>query len=175
MDSEMEVWKDVVGYEDYFMVSNLGAVFSKRSNRLLKQSLSNTGYLTIVTRIGGITGKSICFHIHRLVADAFLDPPTKEQLQWAETTKYKKVLVNHKDGDKLNNTAINLEWCTHSENTKHAISLGLLKSKLSEENIKFIKENYISGSRKYGQRALARMFGVAHTTIARAINAGSNS
>ena len=123
----VEEFKDVVGYEDYFMVSNLGAVFSKRSNRLLKQSLSKTGYLTIATRIGGRTGKSICLRVHRLVAEAFLDPPTKEQLQWAKTTKYKKVLVNHKDGDKLNNTAINLEWATSSENTQHAISIGLIQ------------------------------------------------
>lgn len=121
----MEVWKDVVGYEDYFMVSNLGAVFSKRSNKLLKQTKNKSGYLTIATRIGGRTGKAICFRIHRLVADAFLDPPTKEQLQWAETTAYKKVLVNHKDGDKLNNTVNNLEWVTSSENTQHAINTGL--------------------------------------------------
>lgn len=122
----VEEFKDVVGYEDYFMVSNLGAVFSKRSNKLLKQTKNKSGYLTIATRIGGRTGKAICFRIHRLVADAFLDPPTKEQLQWAETTKYKKVLVNHKDGDKLNNTVSNLEWVTGSENTQHAISAGLI-------------------------------------------------
>ena len=124
-----EIFKDVIGYEDYFKISNHGNLYSKLSNRLLKQTVSATGYYTVATKIGGRTGTAICFKIHRLVAEAFLEPPSKQQLQWASTTKYNKVLVNHKDGNKLNNNVDNLEWATASENTNHAISTGLLTYK----------------------------------------------
>ena len=53
MEKEVEVWKDVVGYEDYFKVSNPGNVYSKRSNKILKQNLHVNGYYTIATKIGG--------------------------------------------------------------------------------------------------------------------------
>ena len=70
--------------------------------------------------------KIFVFKIHRLVAEAFLDPPSEQQLQWAYTTKSGKVLVNHKDGNKSNNSVENLEWVTSMENTKHAIDTGLI-------------------------------------------------
>lgn len=94
----MEVWKDVVGYEEYFQVSNLGKLFSKRSQKILKQTISKTGYYTVATRLGGRNGICKCFKIHRLVAEAFI--PNPEQ----------KRTVNHIDGNKLNNNLSNLEW-----------------------------------------------------------------
>lgn len=118
-----EFFKDVIGYEDYFKISNHGNLYSKRSNRLLKQNITNKGYCTVATKI---SGKNLCFKIHRLVAEAFLEPPSEQQLQWASTTKYYKVLVNHKDGNKSNNSVENLEWATNSENLLHAISVGLI-------------------------------------------------
>lgn len=119
-----EIFKDVVGYEDYFMVSNLGNLFSKRSNRLLKLHIAKSGYVTVATRIGGRTGKSICFRIHRLVAEAFL--PIPEHLkEYVNSTYYGKIPVNHINGIKTDNRLENLEWCTYSENTKHAIATGL--------------------------------------------------
>ena len=121
-----EIFKDVIGYEDYFKISNYGNLYSKRSNRLLKQNISNTGYYTVATKIGGRNGTNKCFKIHRLVAEAFLNPPTEQQIYWASTTKYNKVLVNHKDGNKLNNHIDNLEWVTSAENTRHAIDIGLI-------------------------------------------------
>ena len=53
-----EIFKDVIGYEDYFKISNHGNLFSKRSNRLLKQNLTAKGYHTVATKIGG---KNLCF------------------------------------------------------------------------------------------------------------------
>lgn len=110
----VEVWKDVVGYEEYFRVSNLGNVYSKRSNRLLKQHLHVNGYYTIATKFGGRYGKNVCFKVHRLVAKAFL------------TNSLNKPYVNHIDGVKTNNNVSNLEWCTAKENVQHAIVNGLI-------------------------------------------------
>lgn len=111
----MEEWKDVVGYEGLFQVSNLGNVFSKRTNKLLKHSVSKKGYCLIASKIGGRTGKNVCFKVHRLVAEAFLD------------NEQNKLYVNHKDGCKTNNNVLNLELCTSSENMQHAYDHGLKK------------------------------------------------
>jgi hypothetical protein len=106
---------------------------------------------------------------HRIVAEAFL--PNPDNLPE----------VNHEDGNKHNNNASNLEWCTRSENMKHAYQTGLKSSagaknsrcKLSEENVAFIREHYIARDKEFGAKALGRLFGVAHQTIA-AVAHGQN-
>ena len=160
MEKEVEVWKDVVGYEQRYQVSNLGRVYSKITKKILKQNLHTNGYFTIATKIGGRNGKDVCFKVHRLVATAFL--PNIEN----------KPLVNHIDGVKTNNNVNNLEWCTAKENTDHAIRTGLLDySKrsvvkvLNEDQISFIKEKYKPFCREFGSRSLAKMFGVSKSTI----------
>lgn len=97
------------------MVSDLGQVWSKRSNKVLKQTLHKNGYLTVATKIGGSQGKSYCFRVHRLVAEAFISNPNNKEE------------VNHIDGNKTNNTLSNLEWVTRSENIQHAWDSGLIK------------------------------------------------
>ena len=160
VEKEVEVWKDVVGFESLFLVSNFGEVYSKRSSKILKQNLHNNGYFTIATKIGGRNGKDVCFKVHRLVATAFL--PNIEN----------KPYVNHIDGVKTNNNVNNLEWCTAKENTDHAIRTGLLDySKrsvvkvLNEDQISFIKEKYKPFCREFGSKSLAKMFGVSKSTI----------
>ena len=160
VEKEVEVWKDVVGYEQRYQVSNLGRVYSKITKKILKQNLHSNGYFTIATKIGGRNGKAVCFKVHRLVATAFL--PNIEN----------KPLVNHIDGVKTNNNVNNLEWCTAKENTDHAIRTGLLDySKrsvvkvLNEDQISFIKEKYKPFCREFGSRSLAKMFGVSKSTI----------
>lgn len=153
-----EIWKDVVGYETLFSVSNLGNVRSKRTNRILKQHLNKQGRFAIATKIGGRKGLDLCFKVHRLVATAFIPNPNN------------KPTVNHTDGNKINNCADNLEWATHSENIQHAWDNGLIVPRtgplsLTHEQILFIQQNYVPYSRKYGSRALSRMMNVAHTTI----------
>lgn len=159
-----EKWKDVVGYEDYFLVSDLGRVFSKRTNRILKQYLNKSRRMSLST---WVEGKRVTFRIHRLVAEAFLLNPEN------------KPTVNHKDGNPSNNFLVNLEWATYSENEQHAYDTGLRKSKegadhhnsvLTEENIKFIRDNYKLGCRCFGARALAKKFKTVHTVILRLIN-----
>lgn len=105
-----EVWKDVVGFEEYFMVSNTGKVWSKRTNRELKQWLHPHGYMHIATTIGGRSGTRYCFKVHRLVAEAFIPNPDG------------KPYVNHKNLDKRDNNLTNLEWVTASENSVHYYS-----------------------------------------------------
>jgi len=72
-----------------------------------------------------------------------------------------------------------LEWCTDSENTQHAYNIGLahgLKgedgnaSKLTWEDVKYIREHYIPRNKLYGTRGLARTFNVDHTTIMSALH-----
>lgn len=131
-----EVFVDVKGYEEYFSISNLGNLFSKRSKKILKQTKNSTGYLSVATKIGGRSGINKCFRVHRLVAEAFI--PNLDN----------KFEVNHKDGIKDNNVVSNLEWVTSSENKTHAVKLGLIASgadckraKFSDEDIRVIRNS----------------------------------
>jgi len=161
MELNMEIWKDVVGYEDYFQISNEGRLYSKRTQKILKQTISKTGYYTVSTRFGGRTGVVKCFKMHRLVADAFIYNPLE------------KPVVNHIDGNKLNNNVGNLEWVTDSENSRHAHRTGLVKvkcgtansnSKLSDEQVNEIRMRRANGETcKY----LGEVFGVHHMQISR--------
>jgi len=63
-----------------------------------------------------IEGKQKRMRVHRLVAETFINNPMN------------KPYVNHKDGNRINNNVINLEWVTPSENTQHAVNIGLFKS-----------------------------------------------
>ena len=159
-----EVWRDVVGYEDYFLVSNLGNVYSKRSGKLSKQFRRKNGYMTVANKIGGRCGKNVCFKVHRLVAEAFIPNPEN------------KPFVNHLDSVRSNNTVENLEWVTPKENSEHAVKNGSYYSEscmnkylnmmvLTAEDILYIKEVFIKRHRLFGARALARKFGVHHSTI----------
>lgn len=108
-----EVWKDVVGYEGRYLVSNLGNVFSCEHvgrnqfgatflipGRLLSQATHRQGYKYV-----SIDNKIRL--IHRLVAQAFIPNPNNYRC------------VNHKDEDKANNRVDNLEWCTHKYNSNY--------------------------------------------------------
>ena len=107
-----KIWKDVVGYNGDYIVSSEGDVvsFKHRAPRLLKETYTKTGYSRLSLCLNG---KRKVVKVHRIVALAFL--PRED----------KRNHVNHKDGDKSNNSVANLEWCTISENIKHAYSTGL--------------------------------------------------
>ena len=106
----MENWKDIPNYEGLYQISDLGNVKSLISNKLLKPSLDKFGYV----RFNAIKDKkSKTLRIHRLVMKIF--KPISIIMQ-----------VNHIDGNKLNNKLDILEWCTDSENKKHAYKTGLM-------------------------------------------------
>lgn len=97
-------WKDVPGFEGRYMVSNDGYVFSVGKGVLLKGNQKKTGYLEVtLAKNNRLTYKLL----HRLVAEAFIPNPEN------------KPQVNHKNGDKADNRASNLEWVTESENHRH--------------------------------------------------------
>ena len=121
-----EIWKPVPidGFGSYYSISNLGDVRSEprviiRKNgvkntvqeRILRPNLSGHGYLSVMLN-GEAQRKR--FLIHRLVAKAFIENQEPEAKE-----------VNHINGNKTDNRAANLEWCTSKENKAHAIKNGL--------------------------------------------------
>ena len=97
----MEVFKDIKSNPDY-QISNLGRVWSKKSNRYLKPQKDNCGYLRIQLYMGN--GKVRTEKVHRLVAIAFIDNPNNLPE------------VNHINHIRDDNRVENLEWVDHKEN-----------------------------------------------------------
>lgn len=115
-ECDVEFWADVVGYEGFYQVSNLGNIRAINYHnqgvvRNLKTNLV-AGYPHTILKING---EARNVHVHRLVAEAFIPNPDNKQY------------VNHKNGDRQDNRVENLEWVTCSENTLHKFhSLGYL-------------------------------------------------
>lgn len=106
----MEVWKDIDGFNGQYQVSNYGRIYSKYSDKILKQMPRRHGYLSVWLYgngegISGRNGKT--YAVHRIVAQAFI-PNTDNKPE-----------VNHKNEDKADNRAENLEWVTHIENSNY--------------------------------------------------------
>ena len=121
-----EIWKDIIGYEGRYQISDKGRVKSlerfikptgpfqksKRCReRILKTSITGQGYKHV-----SLENKKHL--VHRLIAEAFIP----------NELKYK--CVNHKDGNKLNNDLNNLEWCTYKHNVNHMFDTGLSSSNI---------------------------------------------
>ncbi len=147
-----EIWKDIVGFEGYYQVSNFGNVKSlERKCKALGNKLR-----TVPSKAKAVTidrygypkvsldkdGHSYYFTIHRLVAQTFIPNPEN------------KPQVNHIDGNKQNNCVENLEWCTAKENTDHSWKMGLQKikhgsqrawAKMNEEKVKEARKTYSLG------------------------------
>lgn len=131
---EGEVWKDVIGFEGCYKVSNMGRVLSCERERKSKgESVSivrerlrvacddEDGYPLLVLYNGDHTKT---YHIHRLVAEHFI--PNPDNLPQ----------VNHIDGDKHNNSVTNLEWCTNLDNIRHSVAIGLRNyAKIAEKGV----------------------------------------
>ncbi len=124
MESEIEIWAPLFGYEGVYEVSSFGRVKAlerewysgehlniKKSKKehLMKLHLNKYGYVSVTLNNRGQSKRTV----HRLVALTFILNP------------HNKPYINHKDGDRTNNHINNLEWCTNSENILHAYKTGL--------------------------------------------------
>lgn len=159
----MEKWKEIPGYEGAYLISSRGRVKSlkrkgKTKNIILKTATSKgkkrkEGYHTVALSMGGISSTHF---IHRIVAKVFLKKPKGI---WQ---------INHKDGNKLNNSVENLEWCTCKKNILHATKSGLRYAKLTSDKVEEIKNKYSKGNQSQG--AIAKEYGVNQSVISRIIN-----
>lgn len=103
-----------------YTIDNLGNVYNKFKNILSPQKDKHTGYYFVnLYNENGMSRKSI----HRLVLTTF-----------TSLIDMKFPVVNHKDGNKSNNSLDNLEWCSYSENTRHAYENGLITSYKGENS-----------------------------------------
>ena len=131
--SKHEVWKDIEGYEGLYQVSNTGRVRSlnyKRQNKIKTLKLFKTyrGYYR-VSLIKDKKKKDV--FIHRLVAKAFLNSIPE------------KTYVYDKNGNKVDNSVTNLEWCTQSENIKHAYDTGLKMKYFGKKHWNYKNGKYV--------------------------------
>lgn len=136
---EKEIWKDVVGYEGLYQVSNLGRVKSLprrimcgwadfiSKEKIISQANHRQGYKIVCFHRNG---KQKTYKVHRLVAEAFI-PNHK---------KYK--CINHKDENKSNNVVSNLEWCNHSYNNNY----GTRNEKVRKVNGKQVQQYTLDGT-----------------------------
>ena len=174
------VWKDVVGFEGFYKVSENGDIKSlerydeyinrgkvclrHRKEKILTPKLNRGGYL--VYHLRDASRDIECWPTsHRLVALSFVDN--------VENKPY----IDHKDGVKTNNHYTNLEWCTAQENTQHAYDTGLAKSviyryaKRGEDNHNAVlkKEDIPEIKRKRAEgmtyKAIGEQYGVCLSAI----------
>ena len=99
-----EVWKDVVGFEGLYKVSNFGEVWSTRRNQMLKLLPNSKGYLRVHLNK---EGKTYFKRVHRIVAEAFIGDINGME-------------INHIDYDVTNNRVDNLEIVTRDKNLSHS-------------------------------------------------------
>lgn len=122
--------------------------WSELPEKRLQARRTGAGYMAVQTKD---RGKRKTLYIHRLLAQAFLPQP------------FGCNEVNHKDGDKTNNSLENLEWTTHSENLRHACASGLYRGRpIAAAEVVEIKRRLKGGETA---AALARQYGVGRQTI----------
>lgn len=124
------IWKDIIGWEGYYKISNAGLVINVQTNKIKKPCENSTGYMRITLENKNHIPNQKRFFVHRLVAMHFIPNP----LNLPE--------VNHKDTDIKNNISDNLEWSTKKENELHSHKYGnkeykpfkvIYKNKINEE------------------------------------------
>lgn len=153
-----EVWRNVIGYEGIYRVSNLGRIKSVKKDLILSPKHNHDGYLRIQL---WRNCKAIFVSIHRLVAEAFINNPEN------------KPFVNHINGTKCDNTVENLEWCTQKENIQHAWKEGLSKRQYNSKLSKSVDQLDLNGNyiKTFpSTMEVERQLGIYHSKISNACN-----
>lgn len=144
------------GFEEDYKITKSGKIFSVLTNKFLKPDYSckNYGKVKLMDRR---TGRPTSYFIHRLVAIQFLKNPRNLPE------------VNHKDGNHLNNSVYNLEWCTAEYNKRHAIETGLYKTEEDSPCAKLTKDQVIEiyklGEQNLTKTAIAKQYNVSDSLI----------
>lgn len=107
--------------KDYYTINDKGEIYSDNSGLMKTRNKGNTTYQII--NFMKTDGKKKTYRVHRLVMMAFVPIENADIME-----------VNHIDGDKTNNALSNLEWCTTSENQRHAFKKGLQKARRGEQS-----------------------------------------
>tara|TARA_R110000822_G_scaffold309874_1_gene440513 strand:+ start:1683 stop:2177 length:495 start_codon:yes stop_codon:yes gene_type:complete len=157
----MEEWRDIKGYEGYYQINLLGEICNiKRGSSVARHINRNTGYYQVTLTKQKV--RKTVYH-HRVVASIFIPNPDN------------KPCINHINGDKSDNSVLNLEWCTHKENTHHAMSEGLWISrkgedvgKLRNNQVLKLREKYATG--EYTHRELGKEYGLNQSNVSRIVN-----
>lgn len=172
---ESEIWKDIPNYEGLYQVSNIGRVRSLdrrvrnknytqlKKGIILKFYFSKNGYHRVKL---SKENKSKHYQVHRLVLYAFI--------------KVSDLEVNHKNGKTDDNKLSNLEYCTPSENIKHAYATGLMKardftgeknnmSRYTEWDIKIIRKLY-NNTKYWNQKRIAELFKTNSGSVCQIVN-----
>lgn len=165
----LETWKRLIyngeDYGDYYLVSDFGRIKNAKTGYIRKNVLDkDTGYYQLYLCFGSRSSHKT-IKVHRAVAQTFI--PNQNNLPE----------VNHKDGNKTNNCVINLEWCTAQENAIHAYKNGLTPtgeksvfSKLTQEDVDYIRANHKPKDKEYGSAALGRKYNVHPSTISKIVH-----
>lgn len=148
----------IEGTNKWFIVYDNGDVFDISLNRFKSKIKHYKGYIKYSFTINGKDKKLFA---HRIVLETFCPVENMENLQ-----------VNHIDGDKTNNNLSNLEWCTQSENQKHAFKNGLLsrsgvknsQAKLNESQVIEIA-NMLKNHVSYN--TISKIFNISKSTISK--------
>lgn len=159
IDETMVAEESWAWFDKDYDISDLGRVKHKFKNhyRIISGSLHQDGYVFVT-----LHGKQ--YPLHRLVAKL-----------WHPETYSEDLVVNHKDGNKQNNFASNLEWVTHKENVAHSIENHLQPSKTKTYKGKFTAEErdtikHLWDSGELSKREIANRYNVSHTCVNDIIN-----
>lgn len=160
-----EIWKPIPSLNCIYEASNFGRFRNAITKHVLKQFISKHGYMILQARPE--KNHTVNIRVHKAVAEAFIGPCPKGYV------------VNHKDGNKKNNTPENLEYVTSSQNNQHALDNGLrhpadmkkytpkgeqrYNAKITEEMVyKILKLREETG---YGCRRIAKILGINHGIV----------
>lgn len=156
----MEIFKDIIRFENKYQISNTGKVRNKKTGLILKPKYNQKGYQYVNLSVNKT--KSIKWYIHRLVGFHFIPNPDN------------KPQINHIDGNPSNNVVENLEWVTNEENQRHAVLNNLhfqgethKDSKFTNDSVKLLPDLIKIG---FSLVELNKLTGVAIQNIQKIIN-----